>query len=225
MAHSNIASYFREKPESNKAIYIAIGLGIIGVISLANEAIILGIILLIIAAVLGWLNMPLKRPSDNEIDAIAASMMGDFKAHALEKLGLDEEQVSYVTPLSFWGYDFSKQLRDVAFSDLVFTTGQDGVGRSPVVRVSFFFFTEKEIHYFYKLFSLINGAFTEGTDVFYYKHVVSVKKQTEVKDNIRFDSFEICYSNGNKSSFAMRDATEIENSIKAMRALLSERQS
>ena len=232
MDYKKNAKYFREKP-SAKFIVIAL---IIALILLVIKAWI-GVLALIVLGVIGYYFIT-GRPMDYDIDKAAEEAMQGLKQRALEKLGIDEDEVNAATPISFWGYDFGKSpLNDKIFEGMKDTRGSDQVLRSPIIRASFFFFSDKEVHYYYRISSLVSDTYIEGTDVFFYKYIVSVKTQTEEMplydrktgneipgQKVRFDSFSLRNAGGETTSCTVRDVSTVENSVKAMRNLLREKQ-
>lgn len=79
---------------------------IIGLILFAATPI-AGIVGLAIGAFLIYLQVG-GRPSDSDIDAAVTSQLSNMKARALKKLGLDEDEVSEIAPISFDGYVYNK---------------------------------------------------------------------------------------------------------------------
>ena len=79
---------------------------IIGLILFAATPI-AGIVGLAIGAFLIYLQVG-GRPSDADIDAAVTSQLSNMKARALKKLGLDEDEVSEIAPISFDGYVYNK---------------------------------------------------------------------------------------------------------------------
>lgn len=88
--------------------------------AVGGSGIVIGI--LAIAAGAAWLYFQIKgRPTDADIDAVVASQLADLKTRALRKLGVDEDEVSEIAPISFDGYVYPKAL---------IKRGKDGVYRS-----------------------------------------------------------------------------------------------
>jgi len=239
MDYKRNAKYFRKRP-SGKTLFIW------GVITLVLFFFPIPVIGGLISVAIGWFLWFMPRPTDSEIDQMASAMTQGFKQQALKKLGIDEDEVKIAAPISFWGYDFGKvnergiwkePLNDTAILKSSYPVGKDKFTRTPVVRVSYFFFSEKEVHYYARLCSLISDTYTEFTEVVSYKNIVSVKTQNEEMPlydmesgkeipgaKARYDSFALRNSGGETISCTVRDASMIENSIKAMRNLVKEKQ-
>jgi hypothetical protein len=237
MDHKRNAKYFKPKPSIKT-------MAIILVVGLVTATFTMGIGLIIAIAILVMCFV--GRPSDQEIDNLANTLVNSLKQQALNKLGIDEDEVKIATPISFWGYDFGfvnergvwkEPLNDEKIYKSCYPIGKDKYARSPIVRVSYFFFSDKEVHYYSMLCSLISDTYKEVTEVVSYKNVVSVKTLNEEMplynrktgkevpgEKARFDSFALRNSGGETISCTVRDAAMIENSIKAMRNLVKEKQ-
>ena len=228
MDYKRNAKYFKPKPSLKPIIICAI----LGILTLAAAGI--GVIFLIIAVILA---LPFfGKPSDEEIDSQAKEFMSQLRTKALNKLGLEEEEVSIATPIEVWGYSFGKsQLGDKVNQSLLDVEGKDGYWRSPEVVLSAFYFSENTVHYYRWVASLVSDSFHENTDEIYYKDIVSVKmasEQSPVYDKAgqeipgkvaHFDSFAIRNMGGESISCTVRDSNEAERAVNGMRALLKQK--
>lgn len=228
MDYNRNAKYFKPKPGLKPIVICAV----LGVLTLPIG---IGVIFLIGAIVLA---LPFfGKPSDQEIDEQALSLMSQLRARALKKLGLEEEEVNIAKPVEVWGYSFGKQkLNDKAIGDLVDVEGKDGVWRSPEVVLSAFYFSESTVHYYCWVASLVSDTFRENTDEIYYKDIVSVKMESEQcplynrktgeevpGKTAHFESFALRNMGGESISCTVRDSAEAEQAVNGMRALLKQK--
>jgi len=173
------------------------------------------------------------KPSDAEIDAQFNSMFDGLREQALNKLGLDEDEVKIAPPLFLKSYSFGKSvLGDRANNEMCDKKGSDGYWRSPEVVLTAWFFTEDQIYHYVKVASLVSDAKKETTDEFFYKDVVSVKTDTlerrvstpdgsEVKQNIT--AFILRNMGGEVTEDACDNSEYADNAVRAMRNLLKQK--
>lgn len=228
MDYKRNAKYFSPTPALKPIIICTI----LGLLTLALGG--LGIIFLIIAAILA---LPFfGRPSDEEIDQQAKAFLSQLHAHALKKLGLEEEEVSMAKPIELWGYSLGQaQLSDKTTGHLMDIEGKDGRWRSPEVVLSAFYFSENTVHYYQWIASLVSDASRERTDEIYYKDIVSVKLDSEqfqyvnakgrevAGKMVRYDSFALRNMGGESISCSVRNSSDAEEAVNGMRALLKQK--
>jgi len=97
-----------------------------------------------------------------------------LREKALEKIGLDEEQVSEIPPVCIQGFSVSN-----AFAK------KTSLGRwvTSCYEVTWLFFGSNQLYLYTKKFNLDEGKKTERTDEFFYKDVTSLSTATEVITN------------------------------------------
>lgn len=170
-------------------------------------------VLLIVAKVKG-------RPTDADIDAAVTSQVSDMKARALRKLGLDEDEVSEIAPITFDGY---------VYSNAKIKKGNDGKYRSSKYQAVMFFFSSNEVHCYTYDFSIVDNTQRESTDVYFYKDIVSVSTQTEgteytvgkgKSDQFDYEYFKLTTTGGTSISCAVRNIDDAQRSINGMRSLI-----
>ena len=182
--------------------------------------IILGVGLIIVGALL--LNAIIKKTKretvygyelDNFCDAKTANIMSE----AMEKLGLDEEDVTESEPIVVQGYNLLKAGLWYRWWD-----PWDGMSRSSEYQVSLFFFSKEQVHSFVRTFSLIGNEQFDSTDEYFYRDIVSVSTSQEQAGGGIADCFTLTTSGGTsiRASFKKSDADNINRSISAMRNLL-----
>lgn len=200
---------------------IAIIACIVGLILMAagDGALVVGLIaiavgvLLIVAQVKG-------RPTDADIDAAVASQLNDMKTRALRKLGVDEDEVNEIAPITFDGYVYNKAL---------VKQGKDGKYRSSKYQAVMFFFSSNEVYCFTYDFSITESGQKESTDVYFYKDIVSVSTQTEGTEysvgkgkssQFDYEYFKLTTTGGTSISCSVRNIDDAQRSINGMRSLI-----
>lgn len=176
-------------------------------------------IIMIIMFALGILFIVLSKKmkvTDEEYDASVLSMLSDVKEKALNKLGIDEDEVKEIAPISISGYEYKNY-------DLV-NPGKDSLWRTNQYKYIMLFFSQNEVHcYTYKFKTTIDNQ-TEDTDVYFYKDIVSVSTSSEtVKINnidVSYEYFKLTTAGGTSLSVSIRDKDDAQRSINAMRQLL-----
>lgn len=191
---------------------------IIGLVLLAASPI-TGIIAIAIGALLIYLQVG-GRPTDEEIDAAVTSQLKDMKTRALRKLGVDEDEVSEIAPITFDGYVYNKAL---------IKKGKDGKYRSSKYQAVMFFFSSNEVHCFTYDFSIVESSQKESTDVYFYKDIVSVSTQTDGTEysvgkgkssQFDYEYFKLTTTGGTSISCAVRNIDDAQRSINGMRSLI-----
>lgn len=188
---------------------------IIGCICCGTGSAGLGIVI-IIACVITGLFCSLKEKShfksDKEIDAQASGMGKGLEDKALDKLGIDPEEVSMVKPLKFWGYRFVDPcvLGDAVDANACWISGKDGKLRSSEVSHTIFYFGEHSVYCYVRTTSLVNGGVSnERTEEYFYKDIVSVKT----------DTIETRRTKANKSGKTKSKMSKVELELLALEAL------
>lgn len=213
MDYKKNQKYFQ--PANLKAGVIAC---LIGLVLLAASPIV-GIIAIAIGALLIYLQVG-GRPTDEEIDAAVTSQLKDMKSRALRKLGVDEDEVSEIAPITFDGYVYNKAL---------IKQGKDGKYRSSKCQAVMFFFSSNEVHCFTYDFSIVESSQKESTDVYFYKDIVSVSTQTEGTEysvgkgkssQFDYEYFKLTTTGGTSISCAVRNIDDAQRSINGMRSLI-----
>lgn len=222
--------YFKPRPSAKVALVLV---GITVVLWLINIG--LGILSALITAGAIYL-LYCGKPSDADIDAMAAGMLEDIKNRAFPKLGIDEEEVAMANPIEFWGYEFNNVLGDEANRKASYVCGKDGYWRSSEVVVCGFYFSENIVHYYYRVASLVSDAVKEGTEEYFYKDIVSVKTESvdreyrdpktnivDPKRRVRFESFVLRNMGGESTWCNVSKSSDAEQAVAAFRSLLKQK--
>ena len=173
----------------------------------------------VVCAILGAYNLYLyetSKVSGDEIDRFCKAQIKNIKPEAMEKLGLDEEDLKESEPIVVSGYNLLKN--DVLYK----WDYKDGILRSSEYQVTVFFFSKEQVHSFIRVFSVIKDAKFESTDEYFYRDIVSVSTTQEQARGGRTDCFILTTSGGTSitASFSKTDTESINRSINAMRNLI-----
>lgn len=154
--------------------------------------------------------------TDAEYDASVSSMLNNMQAKALNKLGIDEDEVKEIAPISFDGYVYKGASQA--------KKGEDGLWRTNKYESVILFFSEHEVHCYTYNFDTTQQKQTEATDVYFYKDIVSVSTASDtvqvLGQNVDYEYFKLTTAGGTALSVSLRDVSNAQRSINAMRALL-----
>lgn len=205
---------------------LGIIISVIGLISIcANFSVLLGV-LMITAGITFIVLQIMGRPSDEDIDRATKSKLKNMKTRALEKLGVDEDEVNEIAPIVFDGYNYTRSL---------IKRGKDGKYRSSKYQAVMFFFSSNEVYCYTYDFSIVENSQKEATDVYFYKDIVSVSTQTDGVeysvgkgkvdpfDPFDYESFKLTTAGGTSISCSVRNYDNAQRSINGMRALIREK--
>ena len=110
---------------------------------------------------------PRRRRTDRQVRDI----LGGLNQQALDKLGLDADEVSLIQPIVVGGNSFAGSRAK---------KGKDGVYRSSTCEGIAIFFGEQELHsYKYQVSLIEDHRVSEETDVYFYRDVVSVSTKSD----------------------------------------------
>jgi len=177
--------------------------------------------------------------SDEEYESMvmAKAKSIDFKQKALDKIGLDESQVSEVAPIHFEEYYFSEEKdRTKTYAK----PGKDRLWRSSAYQVSWIFFSSTQVYVYQYTFNMDEDGKKEDTQEYFYKDITNfsttsdtVEKEVPVKtscsgnttyartsvDTNRF----MISAMGDKLYCAMKQNDYTEKAIQGMKAKLREK--
>ena len=98
----------------------------------------------------------------------------DITQTALEKIGLDEDQVNEIQPVSFHGYRVDKEAAE--------KTGKDGKLRTSKYDATVLFFSDSQVFMYQQIFDMIDGTKLEYTLEYFYKDIVSFSTSTKTSE-------------------------------------------
>lgn len=217
MDYQKNQKYFRPI-KYNGAIFLIVVGAIVFLAGLSNSTVVAAIIgLLLIAGGIALIVMKKKSiVTDAEYDASVASMLNDMQTRALNKLGIDEDEVKEIAPISFDGYVYEGTTQ--------VKRGADGLWRTNKYESVILFFSEHEVHCYTYNFDTTFQKQTESTDVYFYKDIVSVSTASDtiqvLGQNVDYEYFKLTTAGGTALSVSLRDVDNAQRSINAMRVLL-----
>lgn len=220
--------YFDLNKPGMKWPIIVIVVGVILLLSMSGGGKLVG--LLIAAAGVAWIVLSQKKykesiVSDIQYDSEVAKNLENIEERALNKLGVDKDEVSEIEPINISGFKYQGCSR--------VKRGDDKFFRTDVYESVTLFFSQNEVHCYKLNYNTLEKKQTESTDVYFYQDIVSVStasQETEVTDSItmeketvNYESFDLRTAGGTSLSVAIRDQDQAQRSINAMRALLREK--
>jgi hypothetical protein len=127
----------------------------------------------------GCLSAGLK---DEEYESMVKAKLNsiDFKQKALDKIGLDESEVSEITPVTFSGYNFDSK-------NAYARRGKDGVWRSSQYQVSWIFFSATQVYVYQYTFNMDEEGKKESTEEYFYKDITNFSTSSDTVEKEAVD--------------------------------------
>lgn len=176
-----------------------------------------------------------KTMTDEEYDAAVRAKVQsmNFKQKALNKIGLDESQVSEIEPVHFEGYYFDEKKTYAKW-------GKDRKWRSSAYQVSWIFFSDSQVYVYQYTFNMDEEGKNERTEDYFYKDITSFSTSSDTVEKEVLEkvscSGEATYSRksvdsnffslvvpGEKFSCSMEQSDYTERAIQGMKAKLREK--
>ncbi len=157
----------------------------------------------------------------------------DFKRKALNKIGLDESEVTEIEPVHFEQFAYESP-------NILAKLGKDGKWRSTCYQLSWIYFSSTQIYVYQYTLNMNDDSKKESTEEYFYKDITNfstvsdtVEKSVAVKvsckgevtygrKNIDTDRFAVVVP-GDKFLCAMTANEKSESSIQGMKAMLREK--
>lgn len=165
-----------------------------------------------------------KNMSDDEYSQMVIKKRDslNLRQKALNKIGLDEDEVSEIPPAVFEGYVFKN-----AFAK----KRANGNWVSSAYQVAWLFFSSTQIYVYRYTFNMDEDKKTESTDEFFYKDVTSfsTSSETETAHGLGDSKFEVETNKfkmvvpGDKIFVSMDGVSDSEAIIQAMKQKLREK--
>lgn len=165
-----------------------------------------------------------KNISDDEYSAMVIRKRDslNLRQKALNKIGLDEEEVNEIPPAVFEGYVFKN-----AFAK----KRANGSWVSSSYQVAWLFFSAAQIYIYRYTFNMDEDKKSESTDEFFYKDVTSfsTSSETETAHGLGDEKFEVETNKfkmvvpGDKIFVSMDGVSNSEDIIQAMKQKLREK--
>ena len=146
----------------------------------------------------------------------------NFKAKALSKIGLDEDEVKEIAPAMFEGF---------VFKNAYAKKRADCKWVSSAYQVSWVFFSSNQVYIYRNTFNLDEDKKNESTDEFFYKDVTSfsTNSESEQAHGLGDNKFEVETNKfcmvvpGDKLTVSMDGVADSEAIIQAMKQKLREK--
>ena len=165
-----------------------------------------------------------KNISDDEYSAMVIRKRDalNLRQKALNKIGLDEDEVSEIPPAVFEGYVFKNALAKKR---------ANGNWVSSAYQVAWLFFSSTQIYIYRYTFNMDEDKKSESTDEFFYKDVTSfsTSSETETAHGLGDTKFEVETNKfkmvvpGDKIFVSMDGVANSEDIIQAMKQKLREK--
>lgn len=125
-----------------------------------------------------------KKPSDAEYDAWVRKMVADKKLAdpqtALNKLGIDESEVTEVKPLFLEGFVFGDKNSYAKF-------GKDGEARSSLYQISWIFCSATHVYLYQYTFNTDEDGKKEATEEYFYKDITNFSASSDTVETPFWD--------------------------------------
>jgi len=176
-----------------------------------------------------------KGMSDEEYESkvMEKAKSMDFKQKGLDKIGLDESQVSEVAPIHFEDYLFDDKK---AYA----RRGKDNVWRSSAYQVTWIFFSSTQVYVYKYTFNMDEDGKKEDTQEYFYKDITNFSTASEtvekevpgktsctgkteyVRTSVETNRFMVS-AMGDKFYCAVKQNDYTEKAIQGMKAKLREK--
>jgi len=165
--------------------------------------------------------------TDEDFDDYFNDAIKNTRERALEKLGIDEDQVKEIEPISFQNIRYYNDLTD---KRAYFKRGKDRKMRSSVYQANWLFFSDKQIFVCKINLSFTDDTIKDRTFEYFYKDITNISTEEKSEyiqgvGNVPYIDFKIIVP-GASYECELYDSDKNEDnqrSIKAMRALLREK--
>ena len=167
-----------------------------------------------------------KNITDDEYMSMVSRLRDsmDFRAKALGKIGLDEDEVNEISPAMFEGF---------VFKNAYAKKRANGRWVSSAYQVSWVFFSATQVYIYRHTFNMDEDKKSESTDEFFYRDVTSfsTSSETETAHGLGNQKFEVETNKfcmvvpGDKLYVSMDGVTDSESIIQAMKHKLREKKS
>jgi hypothetical protein len=189
------------EPVSYKPGVICIVIGVIALLFASVGPVLVGLVLIGLGSFLIYRQVA-DRPSDAEIDRQMREIIGEIPPVALQRLGLEADEVGLIKPVLVGGNKFD--------SSTMVKRGKDGILRSSSCEGVVIFFGDQELHAFKAGASLVREENGEQTDVYFYRDVVSVSTASETmrvpvvgRPEVTLEQFKLTTSGGTSITCSM----------------------
>lgn len=117
---------------------------------------------------------------DAEYDAVLKKLVdgcGSYK-RAINKIGLDEDELKEIPPVTLYGYEDEKaQLSRV---------GDDGAFRSNLYSITHLFFSSTQVYMYQIILDTISNSTKERTEEYFYKDITNFSTSSDSKQVMKY---------------------------------------
>lgn len=167
--------------------------------------------------------------SDAEYDEMVAQVINscDFKQKALDKIGMDEDELKEIEPVHFEGYQFE---------DAFGKQGKDNKWRSSKYQLSWLFFSTNQLFLYQYTFNMDEDGKKEATEEYFYKDITNFSTSSDTVEtsvyNAKTDKDELVNVNSNRFAItvpgdkfycSLEQSDYTEQSIRGMKSLLRDK--
>lgn len=159
-----------------------------------------------------------KKPSDEEYDSfvnylIHKDNLSDYHT-ALERLGLDESEVTEVQPILLEGYVIGHGYQKI---------GKDGNRRSSIYQVTWIFCTSEQVMLYRYTFNTDIDDFKVEADEYFYKDITNILIVSETdRANDKYTRFRLTFPGGTMNC-AMERTKKTEAAIAGLKTKIREK--
>ena len=177
----------------------------------------IGALVSIVAIVLIVIFVNKRKMTDAQYEAIVKEQLKAMEQRALDKLGIDIDEVKEIAPIVIDGYNYD--------NFTMYKKGKDGVWRTNMYKVIYLFFSQNEVHSYTCEFCTTEEQKKEFTDVYFYQDIVSASTESSTAtfkngEKVQYESFKLTTSGGTSLFVSISDSDHAQRSISAMRQLL-----
>ena len=159
-----------------------------------------------------------------DLDKAALDHLSNLRSRAIDKLGIDEEQVKEATPIQFHGYYYKKingKYPLVNYNDW---------NRSSYYNAVIYLCSDKQIYCYEYRFSLLDTIEQHSTEEVFYRDIVSVATQSDSEKiteehEIGFENFVLTTSGNTKlwATISNFNDDAVKRSISSMKTKVREK--
>jgi len=176
-----------------------------------------------------------KSITDAEYDEMVRAVVNstNWKQKALDKIGLDEDQLKEIDPINFEGYYFDEKKTYAKY-------GSDKKWRSSAYQISWLFFSADQVYLYQYTFNMDEEGKKEHTEEYFYKDITNFSTTSDTvekevpeisgcNNNVEYVMKSVDYTRfalvvpGDKLYCSMDQSDEYESAIQGMKAKLREK--
>jgi hypothetical protein len=115
---------------------------------------------------------------DEDYDAVVKAAIDSSNSYkrALDKIGVDEDELKEIPPVTLYGYE------DSPFSK----TSTTGLYRSNLYSITHLFFSSTQVYMYQIIFNTMKNEKKERTEEYFYKDITNFSTSSETIESLRF---------------------------------------